>query len=126
MEGIGYHFVIGKDGELYEGRPFEKKGAHVELKNTGKVGIALIGDYHRGSWVDGADIIPEEQLETLYKLTGILISTYNITEIGGHRDYKESTVCPGTELYDTVENLDIFYLSQTQSTYFKSRTVANY
>ena len=34
---IGYHFLIDPDGTLYEGRPLNMRGAHVEGYNTGSV-----------------------------------------------------------------------------------------
>lgn len=42
---IAYHFLIDKDGKIYEGRPLGFKGSHTELDNTGNVGIVLNGDF---------------------------------------------------------------------------------
>ena len=109
FDGIGYHFVIGKDGTVYEGRTFDKKGSHVANANTGKIGIALIGDYYDGKWWEvwewGSDDLPDSQKESLYVLVEILKDGQEIYEIGGHRDYKNGTVCPGNKLYDVVEDL---------------------
>lgn len=42
---IGYNFLIGEDGTIYEGRALEYEGAHVSGHNRGNLGIAMLGDY---------------------------------------------------------------------------------
>ncbi|XP_072180858.1 uncharacterized protein [Diadema setosum] len=42
---IGYNFLIGGDGNVYEGRGLERKGAHARSYNQYSIGIALIGNY---------------------------------------------------------------------------------
>ncbi|GFS90446.1 peptidoglycan recognition protein [Trichonephila clavipes] len=44
---IGYHFVIGGDGLVYEGRPWFKMGAHTKYHNRKSIGIAFLGDYDK-------------------------------------------------------------------------------
>ncbi len=41
--GIGYHFVIRRNGEIEPGREIEKKGAHVAGFNAKSIGISLAG-----------------------------------------------------------------------------------
>jgi hypothetical protein len=48
---IGYHFLIGPEGIIYQGRPENVRGAHA-TPNTNKVGICLIGDYQGGHLPD--------------------------------------------------------------------------
>lgn len=40
---IGYNFMIGGDGNIYEGRGWHKQGAHTSGYNRGSIGIAYIG-----------------------------------------------------------------------------------
>ena len=35
-QGLGYHFLIGADGQIYEGRPLALQGAPVRDDNRGK------------------------------------------------------------------------------------------
>lgn len=42
---LAYHFVIDGNGVVFEGEPIEARGAHTELTNTGKIGIALMGNF---------------------------------------------------------------------------------
>lgn len=43
--GIGYHFLIRKDGTIEEGRPLGTVGAHVYGENRHTVGINLVGNF---------------------------------------------------------------------------------
>ncbi|GJQ80201.1 putative peptidoglycan-recognition protein, partial [Trypoxylus dichotomus] len=40
---IGYNFLIGSDGRIYEGRGWGKIGAHARGWNTNSVGICFMG-----------------------------------------------------------------------------------
>lgn len=42
---IGYNFLIGGDGAIYEGRGWTKEGAHTYSYNNISIGIAFIGTY---------------------------------------------------------------------------------
>lgn len=42
---IGYNFVIGEDGNVYEGRGWDYVGAHAPGYNTQSIGICVIGDF---------------------------------------------------------------------------------
>jgi len=42
---IGYNFLVGEDGNVYEGRGWGKKGAHSIPFNNKSIGICIIGDY---------------------------------------------------------------------------------
>ena len=42
---VGYNFMIGSDGTIYEGRPLQYEAAHVGGHNAGNVGVAFLGDY---------------------------------------------------------------------------------
>jgi len=44
---VGYHFLIGRDGTIYEGRSLAYQGAHVMDQNERNIGIAILGDYSR-------------------------------------------------------------------------------
>jgi N-acetyl-anhydromuramyl-L-alanine amidase AmpD len=43
LKSIGYHFVITTDGHIETGRGLEEVGAHVQGRNTGSIGICMIG-----------------------------------------------------------------------------------
>lgn len=41
--GIGYHFVVKRDGVVEAGRPVERAGAHVSGFNSTTIGVCLVG-----------------------------------------------------------------------------------
>lgn len=86
---IGYHFLIGQHGIIYEGRSLKSMGAHVKGKNEGNIGIALLGDFN-------VNELKPEQLESLKKLIDALRERYDIPKrlVFGHGELGD-TKCPG-------------------------------
>ena len=68
---IGYHFVIGLDGEVHEGRPIEQTGAHTKGQNYDSIGIAYVGGVEakkvNGEW-KAKDTRTDKQKEALEDL----------------------------------------------------------
>lgn len=98
---IGYHFLVGKDGRIYEGRPVKYQGAHVSTQNENNLGISVIGDYtdHQPS---------ARQLEALNAFLNDKRKAYGVgrARIYGHRDLHAS-LCPGDSLYAWVKKYKI-------------------
>lgn len=44
-DDIGYNFLIGEDGNVYEGRGWGVKGAHFPAYNPRSLGICFIGSF---------------------------------------------------------------------------------
>ena len=42
---IGYNFLIGEDGRIYEGRGFYRMGAHCSNWNGNTLGFSIMGDF---------------------------------------------------------------------------------
>jgi hypothetical protein len=40
---IGYHFIVSRTGQIFEGRSIEYVGAHVRGPNPGNIGVAMWG-----------------------------------------------------------------------------------
>ena len=45
LRDIGYNFVVGEDGNVYEGRGWDTFGAHSPAYNRNGIGICIIGDF---------------------------------------------------------------------------------
>ena len=92
MAGIGYHYYIRKNGEIYEGRPRWKKGAHVNDKvhhyNSVSVGICFEGDFNY-------DKMEDKQLEVSIMLLSVLSLAYGNAEICTHHHLDSRRDCPG-------------------------------
>lgn len=94
--GVGYHYLIGRGGEVVQGRPIEMVGAHAKGNNSDSIGIALFGGF--GS--DADDLATEHftplQLAAAYDLVRRLQEQYSIKNenvIGHNRISSKS--CPG-------------------------------
>lgn len=94
---IGYNFLIDKKGRIYEGRGWDKIGAHVEGHNTANIGVCIIGNYSRSLPSDAA----LTSLRWLYVAAnarkGATLKVYGHTQLG-------STSCPGAKLMSVVRN----------------------
>ncbi len=99
--GIGYHFVIHKDGSVETARPLEYRGAHSLNNNDFTVGICLTGNY---------DLVkpPTPQLTSAIQLIGALCEKYkfqpNDATIFGHRELCK-TSCPGENLFPLLPEM---------------------
>ena len=99
--GIGYHFVIRKDGTIEQGRPMDAIGAHAYGENSHTVGIHVCGNF---------DLVSptQAQVESLSYLVGWVAEYYGVTpdymHVVGHRDLM-ATACPGENLYNLLQTV---------------------
>lgn len=86
--GIGYHFVIRRNGDIEEGRPLDKRGVHTASNNHYTIGILLNG---HGDKID----FTEAQMQSLVALAKWLETYFpNLKEWKRHSDIR-ATSCPG-------------------------------
>ena len=99
--GIGYHFVIRKDGTIEQGRPLWSQGAHAQGENWHTVGIHVCGNFE-------VAYPTAEQIERLSYLVGYVAEEYGIEctadGVKGHCDFM-ATACPGRNLYDILQTI---------------------
>lgn len=99
--GIGYHFLIRRDGAVEAGRPVLAVGAHAEGANHESVGVALCGNFCE-------DVPTNAQLESSAMLLALLSASFGFEpdaeHIAGHRDLA-ATACPGDALYAEIPEL---------------------
>lgn len=95
---IGYNFLIGGDGNSYEGRGWDFQGAHTAGHNKGSIGIAFIGLFDKSA-------PPENQLNAAKKLIedgvrlGKLAKDYKLY---GQRQFR-NVISPGDALYKIIQ-----------------------
>jgi len=97
---IPYHFMIDLDGNIYEARPINYPGdTNTDYDVRGHALICVVGNYE-------VQKIKEVQLRSLAKLVAFLKQMYNVddSDIKGHKDYTNQTVCPGKDLYRFLQN----------------------
>lgn len=87
--GIGYHFVVRKDGTIERGRPIKTIGAHCTGHNSNTIGICFEGNFEKEKMSD-------KQIKSGQELLSYLYKTYNLTKsnVKRHKDLM-STNCPG-------------------------------
>ena len=99
--GIGYHYVIRKDGTIEQGRPEWAFGAHAEGENAHTIGIHLCGNFEYVAPTDA-------QIESAAYLIGWLCEKYELVpdkeHVVGHRDLMP-TACPGRFLYERLQDI---------------------
>lgn len=86
--GIGYHYFIAKDGDVYEGRPREMVGAHTRGHNQESVGICFEGHFD-------FEELTKPQEKAGIKLLTTLSLAYSEAELRRHSDFSPNKTCPG-------------------------------
>ncbi len=102
---ITYHYIIDQSGNIYEGRPIDVRGAHVERANTGKIGVVLLGDFNEKEPT-------AEQKQAAGILVNWLDEKYGINQVIGHNQVDplfgttgNGTDCPGIYAAELVDYL---------------------
>ena len=100
--GIGYHYLIRKNGMIEQGRKPEAIGAHAYHYNKPSIGVSLAGNFDIGRPT-------ESQMDSLKELVLWLCLKYRLDPlkkgvIVGHRDLND-TACPGDALYSRLDEI---------------------
>ncbi len=99
--GIGYHFVVRKDGSVELGRPDWAIGAHAEGFNYCSIGIHVCGNFNLAEPT-------EAQINALPMLIADICDAYGLiasdSVVMGHRDLM-ATECPGNNLYRQLDTI---------------------
>lgn len=91
--GVGYHYVIRRTGEVEEGRAENVQGAHVYGYNGLSLGICLVGGKMEGDEQPDCNFTVA-QWSSLLRLMADLKARYPDAEILGHRDLDAGRACP--------------------------------
>lgn len=101
---IPYNFLVGNDGRIYEGRGWNKVGAHTISYNNCTLGIGFIGDYRATSNTHSTPT--EAQIERLHMLlsSGVKLGYLhpNYVIVGG-KDINLNSESPGSNLYNEMK-----------------------
>ena len=103
--GIGYHYLIRKNGMIEQGRRPAAIGAHALGHNKHSLGICLAGNFDIGKPTAA-------QMESVKELCRWLCKKYGLDPlkkgvIVGHRDVNDTT-CPGKNLYKRLGEIRRF------------------
>lgn len=93
--GIGYHFLIDRDGAVAEGRSIARAGAHVKGQNKTSIGICLVGGHGAAKDDEFTDHFTAAQDKALRKLISRLRRDFpSIRSVSGHNQWANKG-CPG-------------------------------
>lgn len=97
---IAYHFIVDRNGNVYEGRPVDAAGdTFTGYDTTGHLLACFEGDFNRQS--------PSNvQLAAMAKLLAWAMRSHSIgfEAVGAHRDWANTT-CPGADVYWRLDGL---------------------
>lgn len=87
--GIGYHFVVRKNGTIERGRPIDKVGAHCTNQNSDSVGVCFEGNFEK-------ETMSDTQIKAGQELMTYLYDKYKLdkSKVKRHKDLM-ATACPG-------------------------------
>lgn len=107
LESIGYHYVVGVDGEVHTGRGLEEIGAHVAGSNARSVGVCMIG----------TDKYTQAQWDALSSVVESMRAIWPDAKVCGHRDFSPdkdgdgvvepwewTKTCPGFDVYQWMHS----------------------
>lgn len=98
--GIGYHYVIRKDGTIERGRPEWAIGSHAYGENSHTIGIHLSGDFEQAEPTS-------QQIEKCALLVADICERYglpiDLDTVVGH-GYLMATDCPGRKLQALIDD----------------------
>lgn len=91
---IGYHWIIDRDGKVLAGRAETVIGAHTVGKNSGTIGICLIGGHGSAETDSFSTHFTHQQDVTLGQMIDAISSRTQIERVSGHNEYA-AKACPG-------------------------------
>ncbi len=74
---IGYHIMIGKNGQYYMTRPLDKQGTHTKYYDASSIGIGIFGDFNKKEPT-------QKQIESLKKIFTLLKKKYGVKQCLSH------------------------------------------
>lgn len=88
---IGYHYLVGLDGQVDAGRPEAEVGAHCLGHNARSIGVAYVGGLDAAG--RPADTRTAAQRRALQRFIAELCARYPGATVHGHREFA-AKACP--------------------------------
>lgn len=96
---IGYSFLVGQDGNIYEGRGWHHVGAHTQGYNSRGFAASFMGNFMT-HLPNAASLTAVKHLIACGIQKGFISHSYHLY---GHRDVG-TTECPGDRLYHEIQS----------------------
>ncbi len=105
FEGIGYHYVVGRDGSVYPGREPEKVGAHCTGHNAHSIGVCYIGGQSSVGKTP-KDTRTPAQRTALEALVRKLLAAHPGATVHGHNEFA-AKACPSFNVKQWLREVGI-------------------
>lgn len=110
LEGIGYHYVIRRDGSLQRGRPINIEGQHSPLNNHNNrsIGVVFVGGINVPSGTPNPEnfvsvqSLTRSQFNTFDHICRAFYSTFAGGQVVGHNDVDQTEDDPGFDVREYV------------------------
>ena len=96
--GIGYHYYIRRDGNIYSGRPQFAVGSHCQGHNKDTIGICFEGDFRKDKITQEQIVAGKELIEYLNRSYSKKLKVFNHGELS-------PTMCPVINLKEVLANV---------------------
>lgn len=111
--GVGYHFIIERDGTVVETRRRHLIGTHTPGHNLDSIGICLVGGREHFSGAVGVDNFTRRQRRALLSLLSGLRAEYGKIDVVGHTEvqkYRNKSLadCPALDMDELRQDLALF------------------
>ena len=111
LDGIGYHYVIRRDGSIQRGRPVNIQGQHAPINNhdVRSIGVVFVGGINVPTETPNSedflssDSITRSQVNTFNHFCREIYKVYSGIQIVGHTDIDLVEVDPGFSVINYVE-----------------------
>ena len=110
-DGIGFHYVIRRDGSLQRGRPVNRKGEHAPVNdhNNFSIGIVMVGGLAAASGQENPSRSPHSftraQFTTLEQFLESFYRKFPGGQVFGHNDVDIAELDPYFDVPDYVESI---------------------
>jgi hypothetical protein len=110
-DGIGFHYVIRRDGSLQRGRPVNRKGEHAPVNdhNDLSIGVVMVGGLAAASGQENPSRSPHSftraQFTTLEQFLESFYRKFPGGQVFGHNDVDISELDPYFDVPDYVESI---------------------
>lgn len=110
IAGIGYHYVIRRDGSIQRGRPVNQDGEHTPDFNAKSIGVVFVGGINAPTGTENsenfisAQSLTRTQINSFDHLCRAFLNRFDDGYIFGHNDLDEDEFDPGFDVIEYVKS----------------------
>jgi hypothetical protein len=113
IKGIGYHYVIRRDGSLQRGRPLSKQGEHSSVNDHDEfsIGLVFVGGFNCSSGTPNPESflssqsLTRAQMTTFEQFCRAFYKKYPGGQVLGHNDIDSTELDPGFDVIDYCKDV---------------------